>query len=137
MELTACSLEEPQLPQGRRGWDPQPRGSPRILSPDLVPRAGCLLPLEVPLRPLTKLPLADLSVAGHQERPDQGACRWPLEGPEASLSPTWTALAFSLVLLSPLWPPPVPLQPEATGKVPSPALASSPTVFSPPAVLHD
>ena len=97
----------------------------------------CLLPLEVPLRPLTKLPLADLSVAGHQERPDQGACRWPLEGPEASLSPTWTALAFSLVLLSPLWPPPVPLQPEATGKVPSPALASSPTVFSPPAVLHD
>lgn len=58
----------------------------------------------------------------------------PLEGPEASLSPTWTALAFSLVLLSPFWPPLQSLsKPEAIGKVPSPALASTPRCVQPQA----
>ena len=39
----------------------------RLLLPDLVPRAGCLLPLKVPLQPLTTLPLADLCLWSPRE----------------------------------------------------------------------
>lgn len=122
MELTAGPLEEPQLLLGRRGRDPQTRGSPRILRPDLVPRAAACCPWRSPCGLSLSCPWPT-SVAGHQERPDQGACRRQLEGPEASLPLTWMALAFSLVLLSPLWPPPALSSPRPQkGSKPSPGL---------------
>lgn len=128
MELTACSPEEPQLPQGRERADLQPRGSPRILSPDLVPRAGCLLPLEDPcgLHAALGRPLLLVTKRGLTKETADG--RWRVQ--RLLCPPPGLHWPFHWSFCLPSGPPPVPLQPEAIGKVPSPALASTPPLCS-------